>query len=107
MPIKIVWGRSIGWNMSFNGMGKFNPRPGSIPMVITERIYDGADCYDWHEVFALWPVKTVSGKWIWWRKIYKRKFWVVWGISFHMEPHVEYGNIFDILAYDHDRNDSP
>lgn len=69
-------------------------------MEITQRIYDGCDCYPWMQTFAVWPVKTVSGKYAWMRKIYKRKFWVVWGTGFHMEPHVEYAELFDILAYE-------
>ena len=82
--------------MSFYGADKIDPR--NLPdMNITQRIYDGCDCYDWRQVFAIWPVKTVSGKYVWLRKIYKRKFWVVWGVSFHMEPHVEYGTLFDII----------
>jgi hypothetical protein len=72
--------------------------PGIILMNITHFIYDGADCYPWREVFALWPVKTVSGKYVCWRKIYKRRYWAVWDSGFHMEPHVEYGEIFDILT---------
>jgi len=67
---------------------------------ISQRIYDGADCYPWREVFVLFPVKTISGKYIWLRKVYKRKFWAVWGTGFHMEPHVEYAELFDLLIYD-------
>jgi len=66
-------------------------------MEITQRIDNGPDCYPWRPVFAMWPVRTVSGKWVWLRKIYKRKFWVVWGTGFHMEPEVEYGDLFEIL----------
>ena len=69
-------------------------------MEITERIWDGADCYPWREVFAFWPVQTVSGKWVWLKKVYKRKFWVVWGTGFHMEPMVEYGTVFDMVTHD-------
>lgn len=83
--MKIVWGRSIGWNIDNRNME------------ITGRIYDGCDCYPWHEVFAWWPVRTVSGKRVWLKKVYKQKFWIVWGQSFHMEPCVEYGTLFDIL----------
>jgi hypothetical protein len=97
--MKIVWGRSIGWNMSFNGIGKFKP-PGWKPMEIKQRIHNGADCYPWTEVFAWLPRQTVSGKWVWLRKIYKRRFWVVWGTGFHMEPHVEYGTVFDMLTHE-------
>lgn len=67
-------------------------------MEITQRIHNGCDCYPWRQTFAVWPVKTISGKYVWLRKIYKRKFWVVWGASFHMEPCVEYGDLFEILA---------
>lgn len=78
--------RSIGWNLD------------RTTMEITQRIHNGADCYPWREVFALWPVKTIGNRYVWLRKIYKQKFWVVWGTGFHMEPHVEYAELFDILA---------
>ncbi len=62
-------------------------------------ITNGCDCYPWHEVFAYLPRKTVSGKTVWWRKIYKRKVWVVWGTGFHMEPLTQYATAFDLLTY--------
>jgi len=89
--VKFKTGRSIGWNLEF------------ASMEITQRIHNGADCYPWRPIFAIWPVKTIGGRYVWLRKIYKRKFWVVWGTGFHMEPHVEYGDLFDILA-DTDEN---
>lgn len=67
-------------------------------MEITERIWDGVDCYPWREVFAIWPVKTIGGKYIWFKKVYKRKFWAVWGTGFHMEPVVEYATVFDMIT---------
>ena len=70
------------------------------PMKIETIITDGCDCYPWHEVYAWLPVKTVSGKYAWGRKIYKRKIWVVWGRGFHMEPHVQYADLFEILRAD-------
>jgi hypothetical protein len=70
-----------------------------IDVNITERIYGGCDSYPWRPVFAFWPVKTVSGRYVWLRKIYKRRFWVVWGRGFHMEPEVEYAELFEILSY--------
>lgn len=94
--MKIVWGRSIGWNMSFNGAMNFNPAPGHKYMEQTI-IKDGADCYPWREVFAWWPRKTITGKKVWWEKVYKRKVWVVWGTGFHMEPAVQYATLFEIL----------
>ena len=89
--MKIVWGRSIGWNIELQGYKKHKMEY----TIIT----DGADCYPWREVFAFWPVKTVSGKYVWLRKIYKQRFWVVWGTGFLMEPQVEYAELFDILNY--------
>ena len=83
--------------MSFHGAEKFTP--GNFKPMETSRIYNGADCYDWREIFTFWPVKTVSGKRVWMQKIYKRKFWVVWGTGFHMEPAVEYAELFEILKY--------
>ena len=73
-------------------------------MEITQRIYNGADCYPWREVFAFWPVKTISGRYVWLRKIYKQKFWAVWGTGFHMEPEVEYAEFFEILNYGNNKN---
>lgn len=79
------WNRSIGWNLERQGMQ------------VTEIITDGADCYPWREVFALWPVKTITGKRLWWTKVYKRRVWLVWGVSFHMEPEVQYATAFELL----------
>lgn len=79
-----------------------NPGTGEYWTVeITQRITDGADCYPWRKTFALWPVKTISGKYVWMRTVYKQKFWAVWGRGFHMEPEVEYAELFDILKSDH------
>ena len=82
------WNRSLGWNLNFQKMN------------ITQIITDGCDCYPWHEVYAWWPVKTVYGKRIWLEKVYKRKVWLVWGVSFHMEPETQYATAFDLLTYD-------
>jgi hypothetical protein len=82
--MKIAWGRSIGWNLDIRKMEY------SI-------IEDGAGCYPWREVFALWPVKTINGKYIWWKRVFKRKVWVVWGTGFHMEPETQYATAFDLL----------
>lgn len=87
-PVKL--GRSIGWNLDRQGMK------------ITQIITDGADCYPWHEVYAWLPVKTITGKYVWRQKVYKRKVWVVWGTGFHMEPTVQYATLFDMLEADHD-----
>ena len=102
--MKILWSRSIGDNirynkarMSYNGANKFNPKPGHQYMEMTI-IKDGAGCYPWREVFAWWPVKTITGQRAWGVKIHKRRVWVVWGTGFHMEPEVQYATLFEILA---------
>lgn len=84
--------------MSYNGASRWNPSPRHKYMEYTI-ITDGADCYPWHEFFAIIPRKTVSGKRIFWEKAYKRKVWVVWGTGFHMEPETQYATIFDLLTY--------
>jgi hypothetical protein len=73
------------------------------PMKITQIITDGCDCYPWHEVYAWLPVKTITGKTIWMDRVFKRKIWLVWGTSFHMEPEVEYATMFELLADTEDR----
>lgn len=98
MAIKIVWGRSIGWNISLNTMVQTTqPIPG-INMNISQIITDGVDCYPWMEYFAIIPRKTISGKRIFWEKAYKRKVWIVWGSGYHMEPEVQYATIFDLIS---------
>jgi hypothetical protein len=72
-------------------------------MKITQVITDGCDCYPWHTVFAWLPVKTITGRRIWWEKVMKRKIWVTWGSGFHVEPHVEYATLFEVLNDDDDR----
>ncbi len=85
-------------NVSYNGAEKFNPSPSKKYMEMTI-IEDGCDCYPWREVFAWWPVKTVTGRGVCWKKVYKRKVWVVWGSGFHMEPETQYATTFDLLTY--------
>ena len=60
-------------------------------------IEDGADCYPWTECFFWWPVKSITGRRLFWTKGYKRKVWIVWGNSFHMEPETQYADAFDLL----------
>lgn len=66
-------------------------------MVVTQHIFDGPDCYPWRQVFAWWPVKTIAGQRVWLKRVYKQRFWAVWGTGFHMEPEVEYATITEIL----------
>lgn len=91
VKMAIKWNRSIGYNID---------RYKTMKMDYTI-IKNGPDCYPWHEVFIWWPwVTTISGKRIWWQKVYKRKVWVVWGTGFHMEPQVQYATAFDLLTHD-------
>ena len=57
-------------------------------------------CYPWTEYFAILPRRSINGRKIFWEKAYKRKVWVVWGQSFHMEPEVQYATLFDLLEKD-------
>jgi hypothetical protein len=91
--MKIVWGRSIGWNLDMIGYKKRK-----MEYTIIE---DGADCYPWTETFVIMPKKTITGKRLAWQKLYKRKVWVVWGTGFHMEPETQYATLFEILSNDH------
>ena len=83
--MKLQWNRSIGWNID-NATMEYT--------IIT----DGADCYPWREVYAWWPVKTITKQRIWRERVFKRKVWVVWGTGFHMEPEVQYATFFELLT---------
>ncbi len=90
--MKLVWSRSIGWNIQLHGYKKKK----MDYYIIT----DGADCYPWRETFVIFAKKTITGKRLAWQKLYKRKVWVVWGTGFHMEPETQYATAFDLLTYD-------
>ena len=90
--MKIVWGRSIGWNLDLH---RYKKRKMDYTI-----IKNGADCYPWRKVFAWWPVKTITGLRAWGVKVYKRKVWVVWGTGFHMEPVTQYATVFEVLTYE-------
>ena len=52
--------------------------------------------HDWVRTFVFLPHRTVSGRWVWLKKIYIRRVWVYTG--FIDEPETQYGDIFDVLA---------
>ena len=52
--------------------------------------------HNWRETFAFFPVMTISGRKIWWKKVYVRKFWYIDGVA-SVETGVEYGDVFDVL----------
>lgn len=71
-----------------------------ISDVLERKIFDGPDCYHWRNVFVWWPVKTISGKYVWMNWIYKQKFYKAtpwYGQNYKMVLQVEYGELFDIL----------
>ena len=63
-----------------------------------EVVTNGYDCHPWIKHYAWLPVRTITGKKIWLKSLYKRKVWVVWGSGFHMEPEVQYATLFDLLG---------
>lgn len=87
---RTVLSRSYGFNQDLKRMK------------VTQIITDGADCYPWREIYAWLPVKTVTGKYVWRKKLYKRKVWAVWGTGFHMEPLVQYATAFDLIEHNFD-----
>lgn len=88
--MKIDPGRSIGWHID---MHRYKKQKMEYSIIT-----DGADCYPWTKTFVMWPRKTITGQRIFWEQAYKRKVWVVWGTGFHMEPEVQYANLFEILS---------
>jgi hypothetical protein len=102
--MKIVWGRSIGWNLDNNIIkgkgGRYYLRWGDKRKKLDYTILtEGAGCYPWCKTFIWWPwTTTITGQRIFWKTIYKRRVWVVWGNGFHMEPETQYATLFEILA---------
>jgi hypothetical protein len=102
--MKIVWGRSIGFNIELNKMVALTRSiPNGKQMEYTI-IKNSAGCYPWRETFVIFPKKTITGKKVAWQKLYKRKVWVVWGTGFHMEPEVQYATLFEILNRGYDKD---
>lgn len=80
--------------VSFNGANRLNPK------WIKER--EGMEIgelvkveVNWHPTFVIFPHKTISGRWYYFKKIYKRRVWRYTG--FVDEPFTEYGDVFDML----------
>lgn len=97
--MKLVWDRSIGWNIQLRAYKKEK-----MDYTI---LTDGAGCYPWKETFVWWPwTTTITGKRVWWKKVYKRRVWVVWGNGFHMEPETQYATLFEILADENSVNET-
>jgi hypothetical protein len=60
-------------------------------------VHSGFDCYPWTEVFAWMPVRTISGKRVWLKKVYRRRAWVVRHYGLIIESTTQYGTLFDML----------
>ena len=67
----------------------------------SEIIYDGADCFPWTKCFVIFPRRSITGKRLFLEWAFKRRVWIVWGGSFHMEPEIQYADIFEILELDY------
>lgn len=65
------------------------------------RHFETNDSYRWRPVFAWWPVKTISGKYVWLREVYKQRYWATFGEgiegNFQIDPCIEYGDLFDVM----------
>ena len=72
-------------------------------MIIRDRFFNTPDSYKWRKTYAWLPVKTISGKMVWLREIYKQKFWasidgkITWGGNYQLHYMVEYAEFFDII----------
>ena len=51
--------------------------------------------HNWVQTFAFLPHRTISGRWVWLKKVYCRRVWVYTG--FIDEPETQYGDLFDML----------
>ena len=54
----------------------------------------------WQKTFAILPKRTISGRIVWLKPIYRRRVWIYTG--FIDEPDVQYGDLFDILKDEHE-----
>ena len=61
-----------------------------------EIIEDGPDSYPWSKCFVIIPRRSITGKMLWMRWVFKRRVWLIWD-GFHMEPETQYADIFEIL----------
>ena len=66
-----------------------------------DKHFEYLNCHTWQKTFAWLPKKTVSGKRVWLKTLYKQRYYTAHGpgigYNFHMELEVEYGELFDIL----------
>jgi hypothetical protein len=55
----------------------------------------GPGCYNWRLWFAWYPVKTLSGKRVWRKTVYKRNVRLVFRPGAIIEDRIQYGTVFD------------
>ena len=55
----------------------------------------------WQRTFAILPKRTISGRMVWLKTIYRRRVWIYTG--FIDEPDgFQYGDLFDMLKDEHE-----
>lgn len=70
-------------------------------------------CYNWKEYYSIIPRKTITGKWVWKKKIYRRKVRIIfhyWSrpLDFALyEDIVQYGTSFDVISNVYQPLESP
>ena len=57
--------------------------------------------HDWWPSWAILPHRTIGGKWVWLKPVYKRVVWRYTG--FIDEPFTEYGDLLDVLKHNEQR----
>lgn len=63
-----------------------------------EVITDGPDCYPWTACYAWFPVRTIAGRLVWRKSLYKRRVWISYGMA--PEPETQYATLVDLLTVD-------
>jgi hypothetical protein len=51
--------------------------------------------HNWTATFVFLPRRTISNRWVWFKKVYCRRVWVYTG--FIDEPETHYGELFDVI----------
>lgn len=83
------------WQIQRNQMLQHHYKNLEVGMVVAVE-------HDWVPTFALLPHKTITGNYVWLRKIYIRRVWVYTG--FVDEPETQYADLFEILSHGEVRN---
>lgn len=76
------------WQLARHHMLKFNYGPLKSGTVVSVE-------KNWTKTFAIFPHRTIRGKYVWLRQIFVRKVWVYTGFIDELET--QYGDLFDVL----------